>query len=136
MSILFLLVCLCLPFHGQEQQSGNDVSAEWLINLPSSPVVLGIQLEGRTVTLASRAYEHTSLLKFGCIAHQGSRYIVVEELQDDDMDVAAPEDGTFTRIYIPAEEFADDRERCEQRQAKVGVFEVEFVDGAIWTLKR
>ena len=122
----------------QSQQSG-PTSKEWLINLPSAPLKLGLSSESNSIKLESRSTGHIVSFWLGCVVQEKDDFSVVEVLKERRINLPGAYDrggADLTLIFMPVSDFESHKNRCEQMKARVSAVEVEFSDGAVWKAKR
>lgn len=127
-TIIFLVNLLFL-------QSGNGAYCfdkqmeEWWINIPSSPLKLGLTENQRFVVLSNLSSSRIIQYRLGCIEEREGGFRVIGRLK------ATRTDLVTNQTIINPVGLDEDKKGCDKKRGKIAVIEVEFADGSIWKAK-
>jgi hypothetical protein len=129
LAAILVAALLCGPNLSRAQQSGAQEDEVFWINLPSSPLRLGLDRNRRFLEVRNHSSGAVTGYQLGCVTEESGKIKVQSRFEPLEMkkELAA---GWFT---------VDDfkyRDLCSEKKAKLVVVLVSFADGSQWMIKQ
>lgn len=129
--ILLLLVALSpLRTMRQYPPASPDAAQDWLVNLPSSPLVFETNVSRRALDLFNHGSKPIKKYRLGCVVEENGKLKIAHKMAVMKRNLA-PNEGLLDMMYV----YADHKSRCDKHHAKLSVIEVTFSDGSQWKAK-
>lgn len=108
-----------------------DAQAKALLNLPSSPLTIGVTPNGRYLIAENYSRGTVNEYQAGCVTEELGKLTVQSLFKPLKVELPPPSDG---KRWFAGMDFRD-LNSCSDKSAKLAVIRVSFADGSEWKIR-
>jgi hypothetical protein len=129
LAAILVAALLCGPNLSRAQQSGAQEDEVFWINLPSSPLRLGLDRNRRFLEVRNHSSGVVTGYQLGCATEEAGKIKVHRNFESGEIKNGL-QPGWFTVSDFKY------RDLCSEKKAKLVVVLVSFADGSQWMIKQ
>ena len=134
LAAVLIAIILATSIPGKPQRKDAEEDTASLLNLPSSPLKIGVSANGRHLEITNYSAGTVVGYQMGCVTEESGKIKVESRFSSvkmkNELGPAEPGKVSFTAV----DEFRS-RDLCKEKSMKLAIISVSFADGSEWMIR-